>query len=47
MRTKAFREEAISDHKVEEYKNTKQDYWRCSEPDLTICRSTKHALRSL
>ena len=39
MRPNAFYEEAIADQKVEEYKNTLQDYWRSSKPDLTICRS--------
>jgi len=39
-----FYEEATADHKVEEYKNTLQDYHRSSKPDLTIYRNKKHDL---
>ena len=39
MRTSVFREEAIADHKVEEYQNILQDYWRSSKPDVTISKS--------
>jgi len=39
VRTNAFRKEVIADHKVEQYKNKLLDYWRCSQPDVTICRS--------
>jgi len=38
MKTNAFQEEAIADHKVENYKNTLQDYGS-SRPNLTICKS--------
>jgi len=47
MRTKAFFEEAVADHRVKEYQNILQDYWRSSKPDLTICRNKNHALYSL
>jgi len=46
MMMNAFREEAITDHKVEEYKNTLQGT-RSSKLDLTIHRNKTHALRSL
>ena len=39
MRTSVFREEAFADYKVEEYQNKLQDYWRSSNPDLTISKS--------
>jgi len=39
MRTSVFREEAFADHRVDEYKNILQDYWRSSEPDVTIYKS--------
>jgi len=39
MRTQTFCQEAIAEHKVEEYKSLIQDYWRSSKPNLTICRS--------
>jgi len=38
MRTNDFREEAIADHKVEEYKN-KLEAFRNSKQDLIICKS--------
>jgi len=47
MRRNVYREETIADHKVEEYKNKLQNYWRSSKPDLIICRSWNHALHSL
>jgi len=39
MRTNVFREEAIAAHKVEEYKNILQDYWRSSKPESTISKT--------
>jgi len=39
MRANAFHEKTIADLKVEEYKNTLQEYWWSSTPDFTICRS--------
>jgi len=38
-RTNIFGEEATADHKVEEYKDKLQDYWRSSKLDLTISKS--------
>jgi len=38
-RTNIFGEEAIADHKVEEYKDKLQDYWRSSKQNLTISKS--------
>ena len=38
-RTNVSGEEAIADHKVEEYKNKLQDYWRSSKLDFTISKS--------
>ena len=43
MRTNAYCEEAIVEHKVEEYKNILQDNWKSSKPDLTICRNKNYA----
>jgi len=39
MRTNAFREEVIANHKVKEYTNKLQGYWKSYKPDLNICRS--------
>ena len=39
MQANDFREETVADHKAEEYRNTLQDYWRSSKPDLIIYRN--------
>jgi len=39
IRRNIFCEGAISDHRVEEYRNKLQNYWRSPQPDVTICRS--------
>jgi len=39
MRTNAFREEAVADYKVKQYKNTLQDCWRNSKPDWSFARA--------
>jgi len=39
MRMNALHTKTIADHKVEEYQNVLQDYWRSSKPDLIICAS--------
>jgi len=47
MGPNTLHEKAVADHKVDEYKNMFQDYWRSSKPDLTICASKNHALHYL
>jgi len=47
MTTNPFSEKTTAEHKVEEYKNTLQDYWRSFKPDLYVYRNKNHASHSL